>query len=138
MAFGENVRFARLTRDLSQEDLARLTGHAQGHISEIEGGLVNVHLETASLFARALGVTLAELIARHPDVSLAERDRFGIEVQRARLHAGWSQDTLAAMCRTNRRMIDAVERGAVRLTAPLLQEIGRKLDLETEHLEERV
>jgi transcriptional regulator with XRE-family HTH domain len=54
----------RERRKLSQAELARLSGVGQGKISMIESGaLVAITVQTALRLARALGVSVEELVA---------------------------------------------------------------------------
>ncbi|WP_017234958.1 helix-turn-helix domain-containing protein [Pandoraea sp. B-6] len=48
----------RLSRGLSQQELARLTCTSQSHIAKIEAGSVKMFLDTAIKLADALGVSL--------------------------------------------------------------------------------
>ncbi len=52
------VRWARLTADLSQRDLAKKTGLPQSTIGRIEAGLVDPRLGTVSRLLRACGYDL--------------------------------------------------------------------------------
>jgi transcriptional regulator with XRE-family HTH domain len=53
----------RKQRDLTQEQLARRAGITQGHLSQLEaGGRLNPGAATLKRLARALDVSLAELL----------------------------------------------------------------------------
>jgi HTH-type transcriptional regulator/antitoxin HipB len=60
---GAVVRRLRRTQDLTQAQLARRAGLAQGHVSEIETG-VRTHPSAVVIkkLARALGVPVGELL----------------------------------------------------------------------------
>ena len=60
--FGERVRFYRVQRGWSQEELAEQTGLHRTYIGSLERGERNVSLINIHLISRTLGVTLAELI----------------------------------------------------------------------------
>lgn len=60
--FGHNVRRLRLQRGLSQVELAKQVGVWQTYISRIERG-DTPSIEVAQRLARALGVTIDDLLA---------------------------------------------------------------------------
>lgn len=61
--FGQHLREARLSRGLTQQELAERLGVAQvKHISEYENGWRDPHLSTMRRFASALGVPVAALV----------------------------------------------------------------------------
>ena len=59
---GESVRIIRELQELSQNQLAELTGIPQSTISAIERDRVNLGVERAKVFARALKVHPAVLV----------------------------------------------------------------------------
>jgi transcriptional regulator with XRE-family HTH domain len=59
---GARVRDLRTLRGLSQAELAVASGLSQPTISDVETGSAGVRIETAASLARALGVTLDELL----------------------------------------------------------------------------
>lgn len=59
---GETVRALREQRGLTQEELGRLVGVGQGMIGHIETGRRQPALHTAMLLARALHVSIDELM----------------------------------------------------------------------------
>ena len=59
---GESLRIIRELQELSQNDLAELTGIPQSTISAIEKGRVNLGIERAKVLARALRVHPAVLV----------------------------------------------------------------------------
>ena len=54
VSFGESVRIIRELQELSQNQLARLTGISQATISAIENDRVRLGVERAKVLARAL------------------------------------------------------------------------------------
>ena len=54
VSVGESVRILRELQELSQKQLAELSGIPQATISAIENGRVNLGVERAQVFARAL------------------------------------------------------------------------------------
>ncbi len=54
VSVGESVRILREFQELSQNDLARLTGIPQSTISAIENGRIQLGVERAKVLARAL------------------------------------------------------------------------------------
>jgi transcriptional regulator with XRE-family HTH domain len=59
---GESVRILRELQELSQSDLARLTGIPQATISAIENDRVNLGVERSKVLARALKCHPAVLV----------------------------------------------------------------------------
>jgi transcriptional regulator with XRE-family HTH domain len=59
---GDSVRILRELQEFSQNDLARLTGVPQSTISAIERDRVNLGVERAKVFARALRCHPAVLV----------------------------------------------------------------------------
>jgi transcriptional regulator with XRE-family HTH domain len=59
---GESVRILRELQELSQSQLAELTGISQATISAIENGRVNLGVERAKALARALKCHPAVLV----------------------------------------------------------------------------
>ncbi len=54
VSVGESVKILREFQELSQNELARLTGISQSTISAIENGRVQLGVERAKVLARAL------------------------------------------------------------------------------------
>ncbi|OAI46507.1 hypothetical protein AYO45_01820 [Gammaproteobacteria bacterium SCGC AG-212-F23] len=67
---GEALKMLRELQDLSQNELAELTGINQSNISAIEGGSRQMGRERALIFAKALHVHPAVLL--FPDFDMAE------------------------------------------------------------------
>lgn len=70
VSVGESVRIIRELQELSQNQLAALTGIPQATISAIENGRVNLGVERAKVFARALKCHPAVLLFPGWDVPL--------------------------------------------------------------------
>ena len=62
VSVGESVRILRELQELSQSQLSELTGIPQATISAIENGRVNLGVERAKTFARALNCHPAVLV----------------------------------------------------------------------------
>jgi transcriptional regulator with XRE-family HTH domain len=62
VAFGRSVRETRKERGVSQEELAHLADIDRSYMSSIERGEQNVGLMSMARVARALDVTLSELV----------------------------------------------------------------------------
>lgn len=65
-AFGRNVRKARKAKDLTQEDLAGLTGLKRGYISDMERGTRNPTLTAVERLSLALDVLPSDLVQLDP------------------------------------------------------------------------
>ncbi len=72
VSVGESVRILRELQELSQSQLAALTGIPQTTISAIENGRVNLGVERAKVLARALQCHPAVLVFPGWEVQLAE------------------------------------------------------------------
>ncbi len=66
---GESVRILRELQELSQSELSELTGIPQSTISAIENERVNLGVERAKVFARALKCHPAVLVFPGWDIS---------------------------------------------------------------------
>ena len=64
--FGRNLRAARTFAGLSQEDLAAASGRSRSLIYATEAGTRNLLFATADALAKALGLTIAQLL--QPDM----------------------------------------------------------------------
>ena len=62
VSVGESVRIVRELQELTQSELARLTGIPQSTISAIENDSINLGVERAKIFARALRCHPAVLV----------------------------------------------------------------------------
>ena len=69
VSVGESVRIIRELQELSQMELAGLTGIPQSTISAIENGRINLGVERAKVLARSLQVHPAVLVFPGWDVS---------------------------------------------------------------------
>ena len=69
VSIGESVRIVRQLQELSQNELAALTGIPQSTISAIERGRINLGVERAKVLARALRCHPAVLVFPGWDVS---------------------------------------------------------------------
>ena len=70
VSVGESVRILRELQELSQSQLSALTGIPQANISAIENGRVNLGVERAKTFARALRCHPAVLVFPGWEVTL--------------------------------------------------------------------
>jgi len=68
VSVGESVRIIRELQELSQNQLAKLSGIPQSTISAIERDRVNLGIERAKVLARALQVHPAVLVFPNWDV----------------------------------------------------------------------
>lgn len=62
VSVGDSVRIVRELQELSQNDLANLTGIPQSTISAIENNRINLGIERAKVLARALECHPAVLV----------------------------------------------------------------------------
>ena len=60
--FGKNVKFERIKKDYSQEDLAAILDVNRNHISKIECGNQNMSLKKITELANALNINIENLL----------------------------------------------------------------------------
>ena len=60
--FGVNLKRIRTEKKMSQGDIIKVTGMDRGYISSVENGGQNPTLATIEKFAKALGVSMEELM----------------------------------------------------------------------------
>ena len=60
--FARNFRQARIDAGLSQRDLAKQTGIAQAHVSEVENAMHNIGIDTMVKLAQAVRKPVFELL----------------------------------------------------------------------------
>lgn len=60
--FGKNMKRIRISKGLTQGDIFRSLGVSRGFISNIESGKTNPTLSTITKLAKALGVSVGELM----------------------------------------------------------------------------
>ncbi|PLZ00070.1 XRE family transcriptional regulator [Burkholderia sp. WAC0059] len=63
LLFAANVRRLRKEKELTQEKLAEAAGLHPNYISSVERGERNISIGNIERIAKALGVTMAELVA---------------------------------------------------------------------------
>ena len=61
-AFGKRIRQLRTERNLSQEQLAELTGFHRTYIGMVERGERNISLSNIGVFARTFEMTVSQLM----------------------------------------------------------------------------
>lgn len=62
-SFGDKVRQERLKRNLSQEEFAELVGLHRTYVGMVERGEKNITLKNIEKIAKALGISLNELMS---------------------------------------------------------------------------
>lgn len=60
--FGKRIRQLRTERNLSQEQLAELTGFHRTYIGMVERGERNISLSNIGVFAKAFGLSASQLL----------------------------------------------------------------------------
>lgn len=61
--FGEKLKAIRLAKGLSQEKVAELSGLHRNYVSSVERGERNISIVNIDKLARALKVSMAELVS---------------------------------------------------------------------------
>jgi len=62
LKMGRNLKRIRTERGISQGDIGRTLGVHKGYISNVENGKVNPTLATIAKLAKAIGVSIGELM----------------------------------------------------------------------------
>jgi transcriptional regulator with XRE-family HTH domain len=70
---GRNVKRLRLSRGLSQEQLAELAGNSPKHVGLVESGKVNVTIDILAAIATGLSVNIVELFGPAPASTQSSR-----------------------------------------------------------------
>ena len=60
--FARNLRRARRMKDMTQESLAIEAGVPRAYVSRVERGNVNISIDNADVLARAIGISLHDLV----------------------------------------------------------------------------
>ena len=60
--FGENMKKIRLEKDMSQGEICRALGLDRAYISNVENGKQNLTISTMEKVAKALGVSIDQLL----------------------------------------------------------------------------
>ncbi|MCG7656750.1 helix-turn-helix domain-containing protein [Wielerella bovis] len=64
LIFAQNVRQIRRLKEISQEELAHLSGVSRIYIGEVERGKRNITLDVMARIAIALDISLEQLLVR--------------------------------------------------------------------------
>lgn len=75
MKYGENIRSIRTARGMTQEELAKAVGVTQGAIAHIESGVRSTGVRRLEQIARALDVSLLQLMEDTPQPLEPEANR---------------------------------------------------------------
>ena len=73
---GENIRAARKSKGLKQEQLAEIAGLSTNHISKLENGKSGLQLNTLIQLADALDLSLDELVFGDPEELARRKNNF--------------------------------------------------------------
>lgn len=98
MSFGERVRMARITANMSQAEVGELIDVSGSHIAKIEAGINGGSDEVKERLTLALGLN-------NPD----QQVHFGAICRRERRAKGWQQWELAKVSGLNPNKISAIE-----------------------------
>jgi len=60
--FARNLRRARRLKDVTQEGLALEAGVSRAYLSRVERGTINISFDSAEALAKAIGVSLRDLV----------------------------------------------------------------------------
>ena len=77
--FGKRIRQLRTERNLSQEQLAELTGFHRTYIGMVERGERNISLANIGVFAKAFGLSLSDLLKFEKEPSLRKYETKVVE-----------------------------------------------------------
>jgi transcriptional regulator with XRE-family HTH domain len=60
--FARNLRRARRLKEVTQEGLALEAGVSRAYLSRVERGTINISFDSAEALAKAIGVSLRDLV----------------------------------------------------------------------------
>jgi HTH-type transcriptional regulator / antitoxin HipB len=147
VVLGESVRAERRLQGKTTRELAHLAGLHASQISRLENGLADAKVSTVVRVARALQVTVAQLIEGHAPPPPLDHDdddstedfvldrivyqRLGQALRRERESLGLRQDDLALAAGLGLRAVGEVEAGKstaqFRTWLAVIQALGFKL-----------
>lgn len=79
---GENIKTARESMGLKQEQLAELTGLSANHISKIERGKSSAKFKNMAEICRVLGISMDELARGQSDGKISNPEAFDIVMKK--------------------------------------------------------
>ena len=94
---GKTIKSLRLSRDLTLEALARITGYTKGYLSKVENSAKAPPVSTLIVISKALKISISELLKEDSlphkcsIVKKSERQTMG----RSEISSGYSYETLA-------------------------------------------
>jgi len=62
IVLGKNIKYYRAKLNMTQEELAKLSGVNRSHLASIESGMLNTSIRIVGKLAQALGVTASDLL----------------------------------------------------------------------------
>lgn len=77
--FAQNVRRVRLSKSLSQEDLAEAANLHRNYVGGVERGERNIAVDNMERISRALGTTIAALLQEAPEAKPPKKGRRGAQ-----------------------------------------------------------
>lgn len=84
LSFGQMIESIRMCDDISQAELARRLGISRAHLCDVEKGRRTVTPEKAAEFAKILGYSVSQFVARACEDSLRRMGlQFKVEVKAA-------------------------------------------------------
>ena len=144
VVLGESVRAERRLQGKTTRELAQLAGLHASQISRLENGLADAKVSTVVRVARALQVTVAQLIEGHAPPPPLDHDddrivyqRLGQALRRERESQGLRQDDLALAAGLGLRAVGEIEAGKptaqFRTWLAVIQALGFKLVVVRKH-----
>jgi transcriptional regulator with XRE-family HTH domain len=134
--FGLAVRHARIERDMTQEELSFAAGLAVASVGHIERGESTASLISAEAIARALGLSVKELLPARPIPPRRARPTpagvdkaVGATVRRLRKQRELSRQQLAEEARLTLETVGRIERGECSPRMNTMQAIADGLEL---------
>jgi len=109
---GAAVLRLRSKLKLSQSGLARRANLCCTYLSSLEAGRRNPTVDTLAALAKALDVSIAQLLeSEEQETSRPRRFRLGSRIRKLRRERGLSQAALAAAAQVDRTYLTDIERG---------------------------
>jgi predicted transcriptional regulator len=119
---GDDIRSARLNKELTQTELANRAGVSQPLIARIEGADVDPTIDTLYQVVAALNKSTTTLEEEDVQISMPE------VLKDARKHAGYTQGELAEIASVSQPLISRIEHNDVNPRASTLRNLFNYLE----------
>ena len=131
--FRNNLKFYRIERGLTQEQLSELTGISTDYLSEIERGKKTPSFKRMELIAKAIDVEVYKLFMPRQgniSMSLEFRKMLGKRIKQIRESKKLSREDVAFACNFSGSYMGMIERAEYDFKISKLYNIAKALDID--------